>query len=173
VTDGGNGADWDHADWIEPRLTGEKGTLLLTDLKWIRATAGWETVKINKSIAGNKLIVNGETFENGIGTHATSIIEYNLPEGYNTFSTFAGLDQECVWNAEGATVQFHVFSQYPTGSVPRDSINIVLDFKELGITGRCEVRDLWAKKDLGVFKDGFTASVREHGTRLLRIHEIR
>ena len=62
VTDGGNGMDWDHADWIKPKLTGEKGTLQLTDLHWLEATAGWETVKINKSIAGNKLIVDGKPY---------------------------------------------------------------------------------------------------------------
>lgn len=117
--------------------------------------------------------MNGETFENGIGTHNTSIIKYDLSEGYDTFSDFAGLDGECVWNTQGATVQFHVFNQYPTGSFPKDSINMDLDFKELGITGKCKVRDLWAREDPGVFSNGFTVTVREHGTRLLRISEIR
>ncbi|MEJ2507035.1 MAG: NPCBM/NEW2 domain-containing protein, partial [Ignavibacteriaceae bacterium] len=34
VTDGSNDNNWDHADWIEPKLIGEKGSLNLTDIKW-------------------------------------------------------------------------------------------------------------------------------------------
>ena len=173
VTDGGNGMDWDHADWIKPKLTGEKGTLQLTDLHWLEATAGWETVKINKSIAGNKLIVDGKPYENGIGTHATSIIEYDIPEGYDTFSAMAGLDQECVAHTEGATVKFHVFTQYPTGFPPRDSIEVQINFKDLGINAPCQVRDLWAKDDIGEFTNDISLFVRKHGSRLLRISEIK
>ena len=173
VTDGGNGMDWDHADWIKPKLTGEKGTFQLTDLHWLEATAGWETVKINKSIAGNKLIVDGKPYENGIGTHATSIIEYDIPEGYDTFSAMAGLDQECVAHTEGATVKFHVFTQYPTGFPPRDSIEVQINFKDLGINAPCQVRDLWAKDDIGEFTNDISLFVRKHGSRLLRISEIK
>jgi alpha-galactosidase len=173
VTDGGNTAHWDHADWIEPKLTGKNGQLKLTDLQWLNATAGWETVKINKSIAGNKLIVDGKIYENGIGTHATSIIEYDIPEGYDTFSAIAGLDQECVAHTEGATVKFHVFTQYPTGSPPRDSIEVQINFKDLGINAPCQVRDLWANEDIGEFTNEISMYVRKHGSRLLKISEIK
>ncbi|MBN1406985.1 MAG: NPCBM/NEW2 domain-containing protein [Calditrichaceae bacterium] len=173
VADGGNTAHWDHADWIEPKLTGEKGQLNLTDLQWLNATAGWETVKINKSIAGNKLIVDGKLYKNGIGTHATSIIEYDIPEGYDTFSAIAGLDQECVAHTEGATVKFHIFTQYPTGFPPQDSIQVQIKFEDLGIKGGCKVRDLWAKEDIGEFTNEISLYVRKHGSRLLKISEIK
>jgi alpha-galactosidase len=172
VTDGGNGAHWDHADWIKPKLTGEKDSIYLTDMRWVSATSGWETVKINKSIAGNKLVVDDKVFENGIGTHANSIIEYDIPKGYDTFSSMAGLDQECVTHTEGATVQFHVFTQYPTGSPPMDSIEVRLEFERLGIKGKCKIRDLWANEDVGEFRNEVSLSVRKHGARLLKISEI-
>ncbi|MBN2104822.1 NPCBM/NEW2 domain-containing protein [bacterium] len=173
VTDGGNGAHWDHADWIEPKLTGKNGSLHLTDLKWINATSGWETVKMNKSVAGNKLIVNGKTYKNGIGTHATSIIEYDIPEGYDTFSSLAGLDNECVAHTEGATVKFHVFTRYPTGFPPQDSIDVRLDFTQLEIEGKCTIRDLWAKTDIGEYTNEISVPVRKHGARLLKICNIK
>jgi alpha-galactosidase len=173
VTDGGNGNHWDHADWIEPKLTGKKGLIHLTEMKWINATSGWETVKINKSVAGNKLIVDGKEYENGIGTHATSIIEYELPEGYETFSSIVGLDRECVAHTEGATVKFHVFNRYPTGSPPVDSVDVQIRLEQLGIKGTCKVRDLWAKKDIGEFTNEISVSVRKHGTRLLKISEFK
>ena len=44
VTDGGDGNNWDHADWIEPKLTGKNGSVNLTDIKWISASSGWGNV---------------------------------------------------------------------------------------------------------------------------------
>jgi alpha-galactosidase len=173
VTDGGNGNNWDHADWIEPKLTGIKGSLNLTDLLWVNATSGWETVKINKSVGGNTLVVGGKVYKNGIGTHATSVIEYDIPEGYDTFSSFVGLDKECIGHTEGATIKFHVFIQYPTDSPPTDSIKVNLKFKQLGLNSNCKVRDLWAKGDIGVCTNEISIHVRKHGARLLKISEIK
>ncbi|MEJ2614300.1 MAG: NPCBM/NEW2 domain-containing protein [Ignavibacteriaceae bacterium] len=172
VTDGGNGNNWDHADWIEPKLIGKKGVLNLTDIKWKSASAGWGSATIDKSVMNNKLIVDNKEYADGIGTHATSIIEYDLPEGYDTFSSIVGLDKECVEHSEGATVRFHVYTEYPTGSSPKDSAKITLKFSELGLKGKCKVRDLWTKKELGEFVDEISLFIRKHGVKLLEIsHE--
>ena len=173
VTDGGNGKDWDHADWIEPKLIGKNDTLNLTDIKWINATAGWGNVSIGKSVGGNKLIVDNKVYANGVGTHANSIIEYDIPDGYDTFTSMTGLDKECVEHTEGATVKFHVFTVYPTGAPPQDSIKISLKFGQLGFEGTCKVRDLWAKKDIGEFTDELSLYVRKHGAKLLQISKIK
>ena len=173
VTDGGNGNNWDHADWIEPKLLGKNGSLNLTDIKWVSATSGWGTPTVNKSVGGNKLIVDNKEYDNGIGTHANSIIEYDIPEGYNTFSSIVGLDKECINHSEGATVKFHVFTQYPTGTPPEDSIKIKLKFDQLGFSGVCKVRDLWKKEDLGKYTNEISLYVRKHGAILLRISEAK
>jgi alpha-galactosidase len=172
VTDGGDGKDWDHADWIEPKLTGAKGSINLTDIPWASASAGWGSATINKSVGGNGLIVENKEFANGIGTHANSIIEYDIPEGYETFSSMVGLDKECVDHTEGATVKFHVFTHYPSGSPPQDSILITIKTAQLGFKGLCKVRDVWAHKDIGEFKDDISIYVRKHGSRLLQMSEI-
>ena len=172
VTGGGNGNNWDHADWIDPMLTGKNGTLKLTSIQWVNATSGWETVKINKSVGGNTLNVDGREYENGIGTHATSIIEYDIPDGYGTFTSLVGLDKECIQHSEGATVKFHVFTQYPTGAPPRDSLAIALSLEQLGMKGNCTVRDIWAKKDIGTCTNDVTLFVRKHGARLLKVSVI-
>ena len=169
VTDGGNGNNWDHADWIEPKLIGKKGVLNLTDIKWKSASAGWGSATIDKSVMNNKLIIDNKEYADGIGTHATSIIEYDLPEGYDTFSSIVGLDKECVEHSEGATVRFHVYTKYPTGSSPKDSAKITLKFSELGLKGKCKVRDLWTKKELGEFNNELTLFVNKHGAKLLKI----
>ena len=87
VTDGGDGNNWDHADWIEPKLSGKKGSVNLTDIPWISASSGWGNATIDKSVGGNTLIVDNNEYADGIGTHSNSIIEYNIPEGYDTFTS--------------------------------------------------------------------------------------
>jgi hypothetical protein len=171
VTPGNNGIDWDHADWIEPQLEGPKGSLSLAGTKWVSATSGWSIAKVGESVMGRKLTVDGKEYADGIGTHATSIIEYDVPEGYDTFSSIVGLDKECIDHTEGATVRFHVFTGYPTGSSPDDSVKLSLKTEQLGLKGTCNVRDLWAKKDVGQFTDGLSLYVRNHGARLLKISE--
>jgi hypothetical protein len=173
VTDGGDGINWDHADWIEPKLIGKKGSINLTDIKWINASSGWGMATLNRSVGGNNLFVDNNEYANGIGTHSNSIIEYNIPEGYDTFSALAGLDKECIDHTEGATVEFHVFTQYPTGSPPEDSIKISLTNEQLDFKGACKVRDLWAKKDIGEYTNTISVYVKKHGARLLKISEVK
>ncbi len=170
VTPGEDNKEWDHADWIEPRLTGERGTLRLAGTKWVSATSGWSIAKANQSVQGNPLIVNDREYAEGIGTHATSIIEYDVPEGYDIFSSIVGLDKECVSHTEGATVRFHVFTEYPTGSAPENSATISLKPEQLGVKSTWTVRDLWGKKNLGLVGSEISVRVRNHGTALLRIH---
>jgi alpha-galactosidase len=173
VTNGGDGNNWDHADWIEPKLTGKQGSVNLTDFKWRDATSGWGSVTVNKSVMGNKLIVDDREYSNGIGTHSNSIIEYDIPEGYDTFNTKAGLDKECIEHTEGATVKFHVFTQYPAGSPPEDSVLVSLKFGQLGFEGKCKVRDLWTKENIGEYTNEISIYVRKHGVKLLKITEVK
>ena len=42
-------------------------------------------------------------------------------------------------------------------------------FRELGVTDKVQVRDLWAKKDLGSFEKSFASTVPRHGAVLLKI----
>jgi len=173
VTPGDDNKEWDHADWIEPMLIGNRDTLRLAGSKWTSATSGWSTVKTNLSVGGNPLTVDNREYADGIGTHATSIIEYDIPEGYDAFCSTVGLDKECIGHTEGATVKFHVFTEYPTGSPPLDSVTFSLKAEQLGVKGTSSVRDLWGRKDLGDVGNGISLVVRNHGATLLRIREAR
>ncbi len=46
---------------------------------------------------------------------------------------------------------------------------ITVKFSEIGLAGKCKVRDLWAKKDLGVFSDKFTGDINFHSAGLYKI----
>jgi hypothetical protein len=173
VTDGGDGINCDHADWLKPILSGPIGEKKLTDLKWVSATAQWGEVAIGKSISGNELIVNGKNYSDGIGTHALSVIEYDLPAGYTHFKAKAGLDEGGTsQDIPGSTVQFMVSTEDPAGKSPKDSTDIAIQFKDLGINGKAKVRDLWSHKDIGVFEKEFAAKIARHGAGLYRITTI-
>lgn len=168
VDDGGDGNGYDHADWLNPRLVGLGGETNLTQIKWVSATAGWNAVNLNRSVAGGSLIVNGQNYTNGIGTHATSIIAYDLPPGYVRFKALAGLDRSGVEPSNiGATVHFLVFTNSPLFTP--ETTNIHLNLEQLGLTGRHLVRNLWLRKDLGKMKS-IDAEIPPHGCLLLKIN---
>ena len=93
----GHTADW--TDWIEPLLIHKDGTKQkLTELRWKTATSGFGGVVINKNCSGGEMHVDGVTEGKqgrllGIGTHANSIIAYDLPQGVERFEAKVGLDK--------------------------------------------------------------------------------
>jgi len=46
---------------------------------------------------------------------------------------------------------------------------VTAKFQDLGVGDTATVRDLWARKDLGTFKEGFTAQVPPHGVVLVKV----
>jgi cytochrome c553/mono/diheme cytochrome c family protein len=131
VSDGGNGNSCDHADWLAPRLVGDKGELKLTELKW-KSLEGFGGGKVNRNYEGKPIRVGGKTYEEGIGVHAPSVIVYDLPEGYQRFKASGGLDNSgsdqggC---GDQASVQFSVYTEQPAeGPVGpgKDVLSLVL-----------------------------------------------
>ena len=70
------------------------GSVPLSSLAWVTATAGYGTVQRNASVLGNPITVGGKSYATGIGTHAASTIVYALAGGYTTFTATAGVDDE-------------------------------------------------------------------------------
>ena len=167
VDDGGDGFTADHFDWSEPRLIRPQGEKKLTDLVWVRATAGWGKPSVTKAVSGQEMRINGEKITYGIGTHSPSVIEFDLPPGFTQFRAFAGLDDGGVTQTTGATVHALVFTQSP--QTPAPPANIPVSLSELGFQGDVSVRDLWQKKELGKFTEQFAPEVPPHGARLFRL----
>ncbi|HUM04396.1 MAG TPA: glycoside hydrolase family 27 protein [Terriglobales bacterium] len=51
----------------------------------------------------------------------------------------------------------------------RTTEQMTVDFATIGITGEATVRDLWVKKDLGTFREKFSAYVPRHGVVMVRV----
>jgi alpha-galactosidase len=172
ANDGGDKTDWDHANWIAPTLSNEKGSIALTSLKWVKATAGWEKPRVDKSVSGNALIVNKIKYDDGIGTHSKSIIEFDIPEGCTRFKALAGLDDACVTQNTGATVNFSVFTENPSGPTPPPSMKIPVNLKNIGLSDEYIITDLWSGKVLGKFSGEFAPEINRHGAGLYKIVKV-
>ena len=109
VTDSGDGNGMDHANWMEPHFVGPAGETKLTDLKWKSATQGWGATNINKSTTGSPLKVDGKPVAYGIGTHAVSVIAYDIPAGVTKFVAKGGLDDVGCNQGDAGSVQFQIY----------------------------------------------------------------
>ena len=169
---GVDNTDWDHADWINPVVFKGNDTISLTTLTWTKATAGWGKPRVNKSVSGGELIVDGKKYASGVGVHANSVIEYDLPAGIDRFTAMAGLDKAGADQNVGATIRFLVFTEQPSGPEPPTTANIEIDLKALGLQF-CKIQDLWSGKSMGSFKDRFSARINNHGAGLYRLSSVK
>jgi putative membrane-bound dehydrogenase-like protein len=115
VLDAGDGFGCDWADWAEPRLVGSSGEKKLTELTAKSASSGWGSVIVNKNAAGGPLKINGQVVEYGIGTHANSVIQFDIPQdgGFTRFKARGGLDEGGTRQGCGSTVVFQVYVNQP------------------------------------------------------------
>ena len=89
----------------------------MTSLKWKSATCGWGEIHLNKNVNGGPLQLTKRIYANGIGTHASSIIEYDLPENFARFQSRAGIDQGGLEQSCEPQVEFMVFTEQPPADV--------------------------------------------------------
>ncbi|MEX0791924.1 MAG: PVC-type heme-binding CxxCH protein [Pirellulaceae bacterium] len=122
VSDGDDGYSADWAAWIEPRLVGPEGEKKLTELKWKAVQSDWGETHIDRNAAGRGLRVAGEPVKYGIGTHANSVITYDLPPGYTHFKAHGGIDNggSDQFKGEASSIRFHVFTQDPRQALNRN-----------------------------------------------------
>ena len=81
----------DHLNWINPQISGPKGTLSLLDLKWEEAHTDWRKVQKGKNIEGKEVIFKDKKIKSVLGAHANSHIIYKLPKGYDKFTVTAAM----------------------------------------------------------------------------------
>jgi putative membrane-bound dehydrogenase-like protein len=121
VDDNGSFAmDW--ADWVNPRFVGGGGEKLLTEVGWRSAAAGWGQVRKDRNAAGGPIRVAGRE-ERGIGTHAASVIEFDVPEGMTRLIGRAGHDDGGALQGDGGNIIFSIHSLPPRAAARSSRIN--------------------------------------------------
>ncbi|WP_443043881.1 NPCBM/NEW2 domain-containing protein [Streptomyces sp. NBC_00322] len=162
VTDGGDGIDYDHADWANARLAcgngPSAGTHAVSDLNWTSAVGGWGPVERDRSNGeraaedGRTLTVGGTTYAKGLGTHAASDITYYLGGSCSTFTASVGVDDET-----GGSNGSVVFQVYRDGTKVADSGRVTgADAPRVlsaGLTGGLELRLVVAEGGDGINYD--------------------
>jgi len=92
-----------------PAAQSEKAarTVWLSSLNLEKMTSGWGKPQKDKSVQSKPLRIGGRTFDNGVGTHAPSVMHIDLKGGCRGFSAYVGVDDE----VEGKTgsVAFRVY----------------------------------------------------------------
>ncbi len=117
VTDAGDGNSCDHTDWVNPTLVTADGEISLLDLQWTTAKATYGNINRNQNVQGQPIRIGGKSYENGLGTHASSLIAYDLPDGVTRFRGIAGLDNSGTDQGgcgQNATVQFRLYTSMPS-----------------------------------------------------------
>lgn len=77
----------------------------LTDIPIAYSKQDYGQISINKSVHGNPLLADRQRYAVGLGTHANSIVEYQLPTNSQTLNLLVALDDE----QEAASVTFSVW----------------------------------------------------------------
>ena len=113
TADGSENSDW--SDWIEPRLEGPGGSVKLTSLPWTSAYAGWGSVRKGRNASGGQLKVAGKAYSDGIGTHAFSIIVFDISgKGFTKFLSSGGVDDAKAGSP--GSVKFQIYVQKGSSS---------------------------------------------------------
>jgi len=112
--DGGDGFGCDWANWAEPKFLSPAGEKKLTELKWKSASTGYGEVHVNGNAQGQALSIAGKGVSYGLGTHANSVIVFDIPAGSTKFQATCGLDTAGTNQGCGSTVQFLVFVEKPS-----------------------------------------------------------
>ncbi|MFD1686726.1 NPCBM/NEW2 domain-containing protein [Halobellus litoreus] len=96
-TESENPVLWFDFESIETDATGAPtGDTYLSDLEAIDFTVGYtfEDFGRDEAVTGNPLQVDGQTYDKGIGTHATSEIRYCLDRNAARFKAKVGMDEK-------------------------------------------------------------------------------
>jgi len=115
-------------------------TVWLSSLNLEKMTSGWGTPQKDKSIQSKPLRIGGTQFENGVGTHANSLMHVDLKGSCRRFSAYVGVDDE----VEGkiGSVRFRIYADgkrlYDSGVI---KVGEKAKYVEVGLTG-CKIMKL-------------------------------
>ncbi len=121
VTDAGDGNSCDWADWLEPRIEAEDGSVVALDgIDWLRASAEWGSARKGKNANGGPLSIGETVFERGIGTHAKSEIVFAMPiaSGARRFRARVGPDDGGTKRGGPTSIEFQVHVVVPPDPSP-------------------------------------------------------
>lgn len=124
----------------------------LSDIQYCSASNGWGPVELNKSNGengagdGTTMKIRGVSYAKGLGTHANSIITYNLNNNFGRFISTIGIDDEVATSTVGTTVIFKVYKDnilaYTSSILDKNSAAAKINIDVIGVNElKIEVND--------------------------------
>lgn len=80
-----------------------------------------------------------------------------------------GLDQAAAVQNTGATLQFMVFTQVPSGPIPPPVAAVPVNLNQVGMNTTCTITDLWTGRVVGKFSGEFAPKIRRQRAGLYKI----
>jgi alpha-galactosidase len=118
---------------IAPNLP-TAGTNYLSDLQPVYAYTSWGTLLNNKTIAGNTITLNGQTYAKGLGANAYAGFEYRLGGVASRFQSDIGVDDDAGGNG---SVVFQVYADgvkiYESGRLTGGATHQSIDLNVTGV----------------------------------------
>ena len=87
-------------------------TVPLSSLDLHKMKQGWGEAKIDQSVTGKPLVIGGQTFAHGVGTHAVSVFYVQLGGGTRRFTAKVGVDSS--QKGKPGSVEFRVIADGKT-----------------------------------------------------------
>jgi len=146
----------DYIIWQNPVLHFADGTSKpLTDFRWTKADALWDTSKIQKDEEGNIV---------GIGALAPARQSFLLPQDAVRFTAEGTVNS---WTND--KLRFIVALDTAETRGPALGLPVAVDLSELGFEGPVRIQNLWSHQDLGEFDERFAPIIPYHGAGLYRL----
>ncbi len=147
--------------WNDPDML-EVGNGMMTSEEYRTHMSLWAMLAA-PLLAGNDIRTMSETTKAILMNRDVIAIDQDAlgEEGHRV--SRAGQTEVWMRHLENGDLAVALFNRGP------DAANVTADWSSLGLTGKHEVRDLWAHASSGARADSFSADVPAHGVVMLRI----
>ncbi len=109
-----------------------------------------------------------QTTDRDYGSHGEKVNGLRVPEGAVALRGTGRLDDAARERGRGETLVFSVY-RYSQDEMGARGQRVSVPVAELGLGGAVQVRDLWARRDLGRVAGDLAAEIEWHGARLYRV----
>jgi Gpi18-like mannosyltransferase len=85
-----------------PPAPPDENVLYLSDLKPVEIKQGWGSLKLDRSVSGGLFHLGHTYYLRGLGTHATSRLRFDLPEGFDSIEAVVGVNRATAGNGSAS-----------------------------------------------------------------------
>ena len=124
------------------------------------------------SISRSPLIMGGNMPKNDAFTLSLMTNDEVIAVDQNSTNNkqLTNRNDQVIWEADVPATSEKYVAFFNTSS---SGAKISVALNDLGLTGPCKIRDLWAQKDIGVADTEIAVTVNSHGAVLYRVQKVR